>query len=340
MRELRQKRIGTKTSSFGTPGRINHDSSEFYDSKLYADKMFPEKVVFIERQIPAEKLNKIYFKSSETMDDIPEHSVHLMITSPPYNVKKEYDKDLSLDEYRALLKQVFKETYKKLVTGGRACINVANLGRKPYIPLHSYIIEDMLSLGYLMRGEIIWNKASSASPSTAWGSWQSAANPVLRDVHEYILIFSKESFSRKRGNKINTIGKEEFLEWTKSVWTFPAVSARSIGHPAPFPEELPHRLIQLYTFKDDVVLDPFCGSGTVCLVALKDKRHYIGYDIEPEYVKLANQRIRAYSSQSTLFDFERPSQPVNPIGEFVQQDKQKTPFNQQDLSSKNRGGSR
>lgn len=301
MDKLKNKRNGTKTSTFGTPGRINHDSSEFYKSKLYADKMVPEGVRFIENMIPIENLDRTYCKSSEIMDEVPDYSVHLMVTSPPYNVKKEYDKDLSLSEYRLLLKSVFKETYKKLITGGRACINVANLGRKPYIPLHSYIIEDMLEIGYYMRGEIIWNKASSASPSTAWGSWQSAANPVLRDIHEYILVFSKESFSRRRGHKIDTISKEDFLEWTKSVWTFPAVSARSIGHPAPFPEELPHRLIQLYTFKEDVVLDPFCGSGTTCLASLKDGRHFIGYDIEPEYVELANKRIKAYAEQQDIF---------------------------------------
>jgi site-specific DNA-methyltransferase (adenine-specific) len=199
------------------------------------------------------------------------------------------------------VKAVFKETYRVLVTGGRACINIANLGRKPYIPLHSYIIEDMLEFGFHMRGEIIWNKASSASPSTAWGSWQSAANPVLRDIHEYILIFSKESFSRRKGHKKDTITKEDFLEWTKSVWTFPAVSAKSIGHPAPFPEELPHRLIQLYSFKGDIVLDPFCGSGTACLAALKDGRHYIGYDIEPSYVKLTDKRIKGYLKQLSIF---------------------------------------
>ena len=306
MKELKHRRNGTKTSSFGTQGRINHDSSKFYDSKLYADKKSLEPIKIIENYIPDEDLDKIYCKSSEIMDEIPDYSVHLMVTSPPYNVKKEYDKDLSLNDYRTLLKAVFKETYKKLVTGGKACINIANLGRKPYIPLHSYIIEDMLEIGYLMRGEIIWDKASSASLSTAWGSWQSAANPVLRDIHEYILVFSKESFSRKRGNKKDTIGKEEFLKWTKSVWTFPTVSARSIGHPAPFPEELPHRLIQLYTFKGDVVLDPFCGSGTTCLAALKDGRHYVGYDIKSEYVKLANQKIKRHTSQklfvqTTLF---------------------------------------
>jgi site-specific DNA-methyltransferase (adenine-specific) len=175
----------------------------------------------------------------------------------------------------------------------------------------------MLEIGYFMRGEIIWNKASSASPSTAWGSWQSAANPVLRDIHEYILVFSKESFSRKRGNKKDTISKEDFLEWTKNIWTFPAVSAHSIGHPAPFPEELPHRLIQLYTFNGDVVLDPFCGSGSACLAALKDGRHYIGYDIETEYVELANQRIKAHSSQKSLFEYEQPSKTINSNKEWA-----------------------
>lgn len=296
------KRIGTKTSSFGIAGRINHDSTEFYNSKLYEDQKIPECVKFIENHIPPERLDKIYCKSSETMDELPDYSIHLMVTSPPYNVKKEYDEDLSLNEYRTLLKKVFKETYRVLVTGGRACVNIANLGRKPYIPLHSYIIEDMLEIGFLMRGEIIWNKASSASPSTAWGSWQSATNPVLRDIHEYILIFSKESFSRRKGHKKDTIDRKDFLEWTKSVWTFPAVSAKSIGHPAPFPEELPHRLIQLYTFKGDVVLDPFCGSGTACLAALKDGRHYIGYDIEPSYVKLAEQRIKEHLNQLKFFE--------------------------------------
>ncbi len=134
----------------------------------------------------------------------------------------------------------------------------------------------------------------------------SAANPVLRDIHEYILVFSKESFSRKRGHKKSTITKDDFLEWTKSVWTSPAVSARMIGHPAPFPEEMPHRLTQLYTFEGDVVLDPFCGSGTTCLVALKDGRHYIGYDIDLSYVTLANQRIKTYRNQLKIFAKKQP----------------------------------
>jgi site-specific DNA-methyltransferase (adenine-specific) len=297
----KQAKRGTQTSSFGTPGRINHDSSKFYKSKLYDGLRNGKKVKYIENEIPEKNLNKIFCKSSEKMDELPDNSVHLMVTSPPYNVTKEYDDDLSLKEYLNLLNTVWRETYRVLVPGGRACVNVANLGRKPYIPLHTYIIEGMQKIGYLMRGEIIWNKASSASPSTAWGSWLSAANPVLRDIHEYILVFSKETFSRKKMDKENTIKKEEFLEWTKSVWTFPAVSARQIGHPAPFPEELPHRLIQLYTFKDDVVLDPFVGSGSTCLSAIKDKRNHVGYDIDSEYVKLAEKRIANHTNQLQLF---------------------------------------
>lgn len=225
------------------------------------------------------------------MDDLPDNCIHLMITSPPYNVKKEYDEELSLEEYRRLLRNVFQETYRVLVTGGRACVNVANLGRKPYIPLHAFIIEDMLQIGYLMRGEIIWNKASSAGSSTAWGSWLSAANPVLRDVHEYILVFSKESFARKGDELQSTIAKQEFLDWTKSVWTFPSVSARRIGHPAPFPVELPRRLIELYSFQGDNVLDPFAGSGTTCLAAYTGERQYVGYEIEKEYIQLAEKRL-------------------------------------------------
>jgi len=287
------KRKATRTSSFGSPGRISHDSSPFYNSRLYDGQRLKDRVEYIENKTPKEVLNRLFLKSSEDMGELPDHSIHLMVTSPPYNVSKEYDQDLTLDEYRDLLRQVFRETYRVLVTGGRACVNIANLGRKPYLPLHACVIEDMLEIGFLMRGEIIWNKASSASPSTAWGSWLSASNPVLRDVHEYILVFSKDSFSRSRHERESTIIKDDFLTWTKSVWDFPAVSARQVGHPAPFPEELPRRLIELYTFLDDVVLDPFCGSGTTCLAALKAKRHYIGYEINPEYLRLANERLQA-----------------------------------------------
>lgn len=294
-KHLAQRRKGTETSSFGTPGRFGHDSTKFYKSRLY-EGLKPKRLTqYVEHGIDPSRLDRIYCKSSENMDEIPDYSVHLMVTSPPYNVTKEYDEELTLDEYRRLLKRVFAETYKKLVTGGRACVNIANLGRKPYIPLHSYVIQDMLEIGFMMRGEVIWNKASSASPSTAWGTWLSAANPVLRDIHEYILIFSKEAFNRKNSSeKSSTLARDKFLELTKSVWTFPAERAHKIGHPAPFPIDLPYRLIQLYTFEGDVVLDPFCGSGSACIAAVEAGRHFIGYDIEEKYVRLAEKRMQEY----------------------------------------------
>ena len=282
----------SKTSSFGSVVRQSHSSDEFYNSKLFEDFKVPKNVEFKETKIDENILNKLYCKSSENMDEIPDNSVHLMITSPPYNVGKEYDEDLSLDEYLSLLRNVFTQTHKKLVTGGRACINIANIGRKPYIPLHAWIIEIMLDLGFLMRGEIIWDKSASAGGSCAWGSWMSASNPVLRDFHEYILVFSKDSYSKnKKQVKKDTIERDDFIQWTKSIWTFPAVNAKKIGHPAPFPIELPHRLINLYSYEGDIVLDPFCGSGSTCIAAIQNNRPYIGYDINQDYIDLAEKRI-------------------------------------------------
>jgi len=296
------KKIGTSTSSFGTNGRINHDSSKFYSSKLYSELEGKKVIDKTENELPKHLLNKIILGTAENMQELPNNCIHLMITSPPYNVSKEYDEDLSLKEYLDMLEKSFTETYRVLVNGGRACINVANLGRKPYIPLSDYISKMMIEIGFNMRGEIIWNKASSASPSTAWGSWQSAANPILRDIHEYILVFSKGDYKRIRGKKENTITKEQFMEWTKSVWVMNAESARRIGHPAPFPEELPFRLIQLYSFKDDIVLDPFMGSGTTAISALKSDRKYVGYEISKEYIELAEKRIEPYKSQVKIFN--------------------------------------
>ena len=282
----------TQTTSFGSVVRESHSSKKFYSSKLFEEFKLPDKIEYREDKIPDNDLNKFYCKSSEVMDEIPDDSIHLMITSPPYNVGKEYDSDLTLDEYLELLTAVFAETHKKLVTGGRACINIANIGRKPYIPLHAMIIEIMLDLGFLMRGEIIWDKSASAGGSCAWGSWMSASNPVLRDYHEYILIFSKDSYSKNKSQtKKDTIERDDFIKWTQSIWTFPAVNAKKIGHPAPFPTELPHRLINLYSYEDDVVLDPFCGSGTTAIAAKQNNRNYICYDINQEYIELSKKRI-------------------------------------------------
>ena len=295
-------REGTKTSSFGTNGRINHDSSKFYDSKLYKELINNKQISKSTNEFPNNLLNNIIHGSCEQMKEIPDNSLHLMITSPPYNVSKEYDNDLSLSEYLTLLKNAFSETYRVLINGGRACINVANLGRKPYIPLSDYISKIMIEIGFNMRGEIIWNKAASSSTSTAWGSWQSASNPTLRDIHEYILIFSKGDYKRERSKEEkeiikDSITKEQFMEWTKSIWTMNAERAKKIGHPAPFPEELPFRLIQLLSFETDIILDPFMGSGTTAVSALKSNRYFIGYEIDANYINLANRRIKKCKAQ-------------------------------------------
>ena len=302
--QTKKIRSGTESSSFGTRGRINHDSSKFYNSKLYLELERNDVLDKTENELPKEYINKLILGSAENMKELPNNSIHLMITSPPYNVSKEYDDDLSLKDYLKLLENSFKETYRVLVNGGRACINVANLGRKPYIPLSDYISKIMLGIGFNMRGEIIWNKASSSSPSTAWGSWISAANPILRDIHEYILVFSKGDYKREKEKKENTISKEQFMEWTKSIWTMNAERARRIGHPAPFPIELPSRLIQLYSFKNDIILDPFIGSGTTAISALKSGRKFVGYDISKEYINLAEKRIYSYEKiwEYGLFD--------------------------------------
>jgi site-specific DNA-methyltransferase (adenine-specific) len=293
---------GTATSTFGTTGRINHDSTKFYNSRLYDSfkcETHNDSCVE-ENKLPSNLHNKIILGSSENMEAIPDNAIHLMITSPPYNVSKDYDQDLSLKEYLQLLENSFSETFRVLVNGGRACVNVANLGRKPYIPLSDYISKLMIDIGFTMRGEIIWDKAASASSSTAWGSWQSATNPILRDVHEYILVFSKGDYKREKGKKENSITKKQFLEWTKSIWTINAESAKRIGHPAPFPEELPYRLIQLYSFKGDIILDPFMGSGTTAVAALKSNRKFIGYEVVKEYIELADNRIESILKQTAI----------------------------------------
>jgi len=286
------RKNGTETSAFGSPGRYGHNSAKFYAGRLYEG--LPQSIItdYVESSLPEEAVDRVFCKSSELMSELPDASIHLMVTSPPYNVGKTYDENLTLSEYRAFIKRVMTEVYRVLVPGGRVCFNVANLGRKPYLPLDAYITEDLTSLGFLMRGQIIWDKASSSSGSTAWGSWASPANPTLRDIHEYILVFSKGMFSRPRlSNRHPTITKGDFLELTKSIWRFPAESAKKVGHPAPFPVELPRRCIELYTFSGEVVLDPFMGSGATAVAARTTGRSFVGYEINDEYCRLTTERV-------------------------------------------------
>ena len=281
----------TQTSSFGTNGRIGHDASKFYGQRLYQDFNVDSKANGQRHDSTPEELDVIHCADSRDMNHLPDNSVHLMITSPPYNVGKDYDADLTLSEYTDLLSGVMAEVYRVLVEGGRACVNIANVGRTPYIPLHLYLTEIAHACGFYMRGEIIWDKGASAGMSCAWGSWQSSSNPVLRDVHEYILVFCKGTFKRHPIRQ-NSIGRDDFLENTKSIWRFPAASAKKANHPAPFPVELPLRLIHLYSFVGDTVLDPFMGSGTTAEAAVQAGRHYVGYEIDEEYVCGANNRLQ------------------------------------------------
>ena len=289
--EANQK--GTKTRSFGTGKRENHDASAYYARQLMPLEIDAEldPKPRPENQLPESARDRIFLKSSENMDDLPNRCVHLMVTSPPYNVGKEYDTDLSMDDYLGLIERVMGETYRVLVDGGRACVNVANIGRKPYIPLHAYVIQIAARIGFFMRGEIIWDKGMSGA-STAWGSWMSPSNPTLRDTHEYILVFQKPPFGRKRPEgREPTISRDEFLEHTKSTWNMAPASAKRAKHPAPFPVELPRRLIHLYTFSDDVVLDPFMGTGATALAARVCGRRSVGYEIDEEYVKVAESLV-------------------------------------------------
>ncbi len=281
--------ISTETASFGAGKRESHDSSAFYRRRMTSPAPRPGSVGDPVAP-PEEILDRIFTASSEEMSEIPDDCVALMVTSPPYNVGKDYDEDLTLDEYLGLIHRVLVETYRVLEPGGRVAVNVANLGRKPYLALNHRVAGMLEDIGFMLRGEIVWQKAAGAGGSCAWGSWRSAKNPTLRDIHEYVLVASKGSYRRTRIGE-DSISRDEFLEATLSIWNIKSESARRVGHPAPFPVDLPQRIIELYTFRDDLVLDPFMGSGSTAVAALRSGRHYVGYELEAEYVDLAEARI-------------------------------------------------
>ncbi len=278
----------TATRKFGAGNRENHDASSFYSRKL-VPKICPAGSCARINRIPDETLNRVFAHSSERMPELPDNSVALMVTSPPYNVGKDYDEDLSLAEYLDFLRRVLAETHRVLLPGGRMAFNVANLGRKPYIPLNAHVALIAAELGFLMRGEIIWVKGKGAAGSCAWGSWMSATNPTLRDLHEYVLVFSKDRFDRPKGR--STIDRDEFMAATTSVWHIPPESARRVGHPAPFPVALVERLVHLYTFEEDTILDPFMGSGSTAAAAVACGRTFVGYETDSAYVDLCERRL-------------------------------------------------
>ena len=277
----------TATSTFGVSRRESHDASDFYSRALSPATFSPDTSV---DAVPSSAVDQIFQHTSEAMSELPDNSVAFMVTSPPYFVGKTYDLDGTFDEFLALLERVFCETHRVLQPGGRAAINIANLGRKPYVPLTAHVAAIMTSIGFHHRGEIIWRKAAGANGSCAWGSWRSPSNPVIRDLHEYVLVFSKGRMGRVvRGE--STITKEAFMRDTLSIWDVRPESATSVGHPAPFPVELPQRLIELHTFRDEVVLDPFIGSGSTAIAARTTDRHFVGYELDAGYCDLARERL-------------------------------------------------
>lgn len=292
------------TSRFGSGKRESHDSRPFYE------RFTPPSISTDDGVRPPILVDRIFHGDAREMTDeqVADDSVALMITSPPYFAGKEYEADLATEhvpssyvEYIELLEEVFAVCLRKLEPGGRMAVNVANLGRKPYRSLSADVMSILQDrLGMLLRGEVIWQKARGAGGSCAWGSYLSAQNPVLRDVTERVVIASKGRFDRAIKPAVrearglphrSTIEPEAFLEATLDVWEIPSERATRVGHPAPFPVALPRRLIDLYTFADDLVLDPFMGSGTTAVAAVEAGRHYVGFDTEAGYVALAEERI-------------------------------------------------
>ena len=301
---MRPRRTPTSTSSFGVSRRENHDASSFY-------ARFAPPALSDDKEIASPSaLDTIYCGDSRNMSEIADNSVALMVTSPPYFAGKEYEEALgeghvpaSYLDYLEMLEGVFAECARTLEPGGRIAVNVANLGRKPYRSLAAdvvAILQDRLRL--LLRGEIVWVKGRGSTGSCAWGSFQLPGNPVLRDLSERVIIASKGRFSRtltpKQREKLGlphdaSLTRDEFMEATTDVWELPPERATQVNHPAPFPVALPERLINLYTYRDDLVLDPFMGSGTTAVAALRTGRHFVGYDTDPEYIVTANARVAA-----------------------------------------------
>ena len=304
-----RKRTSTSTSNFGAGARESHDASGFY-GRFRAPEVSTDDTVLA----PTPVDEPFVHGDSRAMDAVADGSVALVVTSPPYFAGKQYEEELEREgvpasylEFLQMLTDVFAECVRKLEPGGRIAVNVANLGRKPYRSLSADVIRILEhDLGLLLRGELIWQKGEGASGSCAWGSFRGAANPVLRDISERIIVASKGRFDRARTPRQrataglphrSTVMTDDFLLSTLDVWSMPTESAKRVGHPAPFPVELPEQLIKLYTFEDDLVLDPFMGSGSALVAAARLGRRYVGYDLDPAYVEIARSRVATALSE-------------------------------------------
>lgn len=228
----------------------------------------------------------------EVMKKIPDDTIHLVITSPPYNLGIEYDNhddSLAYDNYLDWMKDVWIETKRVLVPGGRFALNIAPTSIKNFKPIHHDFSNQLRELGMIMRTEIIWYKQTMRR-RTAWGSWKSPSNPHIVPSWEYVLVFSKDSWNLAGDSKESDITNDEFMRFSDGFWYIPPESQRR-GHPTPFPELLIYRLIKFYTYKYNIVLDMFGGTGTVAEVAQKTGRHFIHIDISQKYCDIAKQRL-------------------------------------------------
>jgi DNA modification methylase len=228
------------------------------------------------------------------LERLPSGSVHLAITSPPYNVKipyRGYTDDLPPERYLAWLHDVWAALHRVLVPGGRFVLNVAPTSIKDFRPIHHDLSQDLRRLGYIMRTEIIWYKQTMGR-RTAWGSWRSPSNPHVVPSWEYVLVFSKDQWNLPGDRALVDITAREFERCSDGFWPIPPERKRN-GHPAPFPEELIERLVKFYSYRGNVVLDMFGGTGTVAAVARRLGRHYLHIDASEDYCRIATARVRA-----------------------------------------------
>ena len=236
--------------------------------------------------------------SEEVLRQLPDNSVDLVFTSPPYNFGLEYDGDGSngddardWESYFAKLFRVFDECIRVLAFGGRIIVNVQPLF-SDYIPSHHIISSYFMRRRLIWKGEIIWEKHNYNCKYTAWGSWKSPASPYLKYTWEYLEVFCKGDL-RKAGQSSNAdIDAESFKQWVVAKWSVaPESRMREFGHPAMFPEELARRVMLLFSFRGDMVLDPFAGAGTTCVAARRNGRRFLGIDVSEEYCRTARRRL-------------------------------------------------
>lgn len=225
---------------------------------------------------------------------VEEASIDLIVTSPPYNVDIKYgkhDDQTSYRDYLEFTKKWIDKCYKLSKDDGRFCLNIPldkNKGGQQSVCADITTIAK--EVGWQYHSTIIWNEGN-ISRRTAWGSWLSASAPYVIAPVEVIVILYKKSWKRSKENKESDIDRQDFMDWTNGVWVFNGESKKRIGHPAPFPIELPRRCIKLFTFVGDTVLDPFLGSGTTLIACAKTKRKGIGIEIDKKYCKLAKERL-------------------------------------------------